>query len=105
MLLLFIIRVIGDQKINLQQTLNASKFRVDSGHDMTDRTVAFAAPMRQLRDCDLLYDQGNTTSGVMMLSLMGRMVEVYCDMNGIGNNWLVSTLALSRIRKLSYVIS
>jgi len=43
------------------------------------------------RDCDALFRSGTTTSGVQTIMVRGTSLQVYCLMNFMGHNWIVST--------------
>ena len=46
---------------------------------------------QQNRDCDALFQSGTTTSGVQTIAVRGNSLEVYCQMNTHGHNWIVSS--------------
>jgi len=46
----------------------------------------------QNRDCDALFRAGTTTSGAQTIMIRGTSLQVYCQMNFNGYNWIVSTI-------------
>ena len=42
------------------------------------------------RNCDDIYNAGNRINGIYYIFTGKRIVKVFCELEQIGNNWLVS---------------
>ena len=63
----------------------------DQGRNSIGRNSSnVSSPQIQVtRYCDQIFQNGSTTSGRYNMSIGARMVEVFCELGGDGNNWLV----------------
>ena len=50
------------------------------------------------RYCDRYFSQGVRRSGIYTVNAMGRQIEVYCEFQLDGHNWIVSSHLLNNHR-------
>ena len=42
-------------------------------------------------NCNVVFDNGYTTSGIYTINVGGKATQVYCDMETDGGGWIVSS--------------
>jgi len=44
------------------------------------------------RYCDRYFSQGVRRSGIYAINVMGKQIEIYCEFQSDGHNWIVSSI-------------